>query len=235
MNDTDFDAIASSGVQNRASQGGSVRIVIEGAPSDAETIRSLASLLLGSTVEGSEQLARRLQAWQAESEGRGEVLFPESPDESEAERLRFALVGLASMAPAVGASLLSSAFHATDSIYVRFSDFLSPVTNSRMMRPLQRRYDGLAARGQGIFESWIDSGRRAEQRSRALARQAAFEGTDEAIDEMVGLLAQKPEVRELVTAQTLGMAEEVVTVVRERTANADSRWERRVRRLFRLG
>jgi hypothetical protein len=50
---------------------------------------------------------------------------------------------------------------------------------------------------------------------------------------MVGILAQKPEVRDLVTQQSVGMAQEVMNVVRQRTAVADTRWERRVRALLR--
>jgi hypothetical protein len=102
-----------------------------------------------------------------------------------------------------------------------------------MAQPLHHGYDQCAARGQAIVERWIDAGRAAEQRSRALARQAAFDGTDEAMDEVIGILAEKPEVRDLVTQQTVGMAGELVGEVRERGAAADTFWERRLRRLLR--
>ena len=212
---------------------GNVRIVIQGAPSEPLVLDALVRLLLGSAIEGGDQLARRIKDWDVETDGRGSEIYSELPDETDAERLRYALLGVLSKAPDLAQAALSTAVDVSDSAYRLLSNLLSPVTSSRLMRPAQRGYNKLAARGEVQVEAWIDAGRRAEQHSRALARQAAFDGTDEAIDEMVGILAQKPEVRDLVTQQSVGMAQEVMNVVRQRTAAEDTRWERRVRSLLR--
>jgi hypothetical protein len=219
----------------RAVPPGNVRITIQGSTGDPYVLETLASLLLGSAAEGSELLASRLKQWQANTDSRGREIYSESPDETDAERLRYAAVGVLARAPGVAGDVLTRAVRASDAAYVRLSNLFSPVTNSRMAQPLHRGYDQCAARGQAIVERWIDAGRMTEQRSRARARHAAVEGTDEAMDEVIGIMAGKPEVRDLVTQQTVGMAGELVGEVRERGAAADTYWERRIRRILRRG
>ena len=53
------------------------------------------------------------------------------------------------------------------------------------------------------------------------------------IVEVVGKLAQEPAIRDLVTQQGVGMASELMGAIRARTSQADTRWERRIRALFR--
>lgn len=211
---------------------GNVRIVIEGSP-DAPLVRAFSSLLIGTATEGSNQFLRRLKEWQVKTESRGSEIYSESPDETDTERLRYALIGLLVQAPGAAKGALVTALEVSDSAYRLFSGWLHPVTTSRTMRPVQRRYDELAARGQVIAERWIDAGRREEQRGRALVRQAAFDETDKVMDEVIGKLAQDPAVRDLVTQQGLGMADALIGQMRERSASADVRWERRVRKVLR--
>lgn len=211
---------------------GNVRIVIEGSP-DAPLVRALSGFLIGTATEGSDQFLRRVKEWQDRTDRRGNEIYSESPDETDTERLRYALIGLLAQAPGAAMGTLDVAIELTDSAYRLVTGLLHPVTSSRTMRPVQRRYDELAARGQVIAERWIDAGRREEQRGRALVRQAAFDGTDEMMDEVIGKLAQDPAVRDLVTQQGLGMADELMGQMRERSASADIRWERRIRRIIR--
>lgn len=221
--------------RDREQRNGAVRIVIEGPAPERYTLEMLASLLLGSATEGSEQFARRLDRWQANIDARGKKIYSESPHETEEERLRYALIGLLSTAPGAAQRTLAAAVRASDSAYGLVSQLLSPVSNSRFGRPLQRRYDRYAAHGATIVERWIDLGRATEQRGRAMAREAAFDGEDEAFDHVIGVLATKPEVRDLVTQQSMGMAQELMEVLRERTYESDSKWEVRIRRLLRRG
>lgn len=214
---------------------GTVRIVIEGPAAERYTLETLASLLLGSATEGGEQFALRLKQWQASADNQGNQVYAESPNETEQERLRYALIGLLAAAPGAAEKTLSTALHASDSAYGLLAQLLSPVTNSRLGRPLQRRYDRYAAHGATLVERWIDTGRAAEQRGRALARTAAFEGEDEVMDQVIGVMATKPEVRDLITQQGMGMAEEVMNVLRERTFVSDTKWELRIRRILRRG
>jgi hypothetical protein len=210
-----------------------VRILIEGDASDPYLIRTTTRLLLGGAAEGSDLFVQRLRKWQTETDNLGQAIYSESPDETDGERLRYAMIGLLARGPVVASSALTYALGASELAFGVVSRLLSPVANSRAMRPVTRRYDGLAARGEQVLEYWIDRGRAAEQRSRALARRAADQGVDEALDVAIGQLADDESVRELVTQQGMGMADEVVDAVRVRTARADASLERRVRGLFR--
>lgn len=221
--------------EERQAAAGTVRIMIKGPGSERYTVETLASLLLGSAAEGSEQFARRLKQWQAGADRSGNQIYSESPDETDRERLRYALIGLVAAAPGAAQKTFTTALQASDSAYTLISNALRPVTNSRISRPFQRRYDRYAAHGAEIVDRWIDTGRAAEQRSRALARQAAFEGEDEVMTQVIGVLATKPEVRDLITQQSVGMAEEVMNQLRARTYVSDAKWENRIRRLLRRG
>jgi len=212
---------------------GKVQIVIEGTPSEPYALDILASLLMGGATVVGEQLGQRLKRWQSTTASQGSQIYSESPDESQAERLRYAVIGLLGQAPDLAQGALSNAIDAADSAYYRCSRWLSPVTHSRPMQPVLRRYNSLAAHGATIVERWIDTGRSAEQRSRALVREAAFDGEDELIEHVVGKLAQEPALRDLIAQQGVGMAGELMGALRILTARADMRLERRVRAIFR--
>jgi hypothetical protein len=233
MDDADYVEDEDEAIQAPEPVPGKARFAIEGTPAEPSALEILASLLLGGATEGSDQLGRRLKRWQTTIASHGSQVYSESPYESQQERLRYAVIGLLSQAPDLAQGALSTAVDAAASAYDHFSKWLSPVTRSRPMQPVLRRYNHLAAHGATIVDRWIDAGRAAEQRSRALARQAAFDGEDEAIEEVIGKLAQEPALRELVTQQSVGMAGELMGAIRNRTSQADTRWERRVRALFR--
>jgi len=233
MDDDDFVADENEAIQPPALNSGKARIEGPRARSEPYALDILASLLMGGATEGGERLGQRLKRWQATTASRGSQVYSESPDESQGERLRYAVIGLLSHAPDLAQGALSTAVDAADSAYSRCSRWLSPVTQSRPMQPILRRYNSLAAHGATIVERWIDTGRAEEQRSRALAREAAFDGEDELIEHVVGKLAQEPALRDLITQQGVGMASELMGALRVLTARADKRWERRVRALFR--
>jgi len=212
---------------------GNAQLAIRDTPVEPDMLEILASLLLGGATEGGDLIGERLKRWQATVASRGSQVYSELPDERPGERLRYAAVGLLSQAPDLAEGALSTAVGVAASAYSLFSRLVRPVTHARPMQPVLRRYDQLAARGATVVDRWVDAGRAAEQRSRALARQAAFDGTDEVIEEAVGKLAQEPALRDLVTQQGVGMAGEVMGAIRIRTSQADARLERRVRALFR--
>jgi hypothetical protein len=99
-----------------------------------------------------------------------------------------------------------------------------------LWRPVRERFDLYSATGESIVSSWIRTGRREEQVSRALARKQAY---DEIVNDVIAYLAQKPEVRDLVQQQTMGLAEEIVGDIRERSSEFDSLLEERVNRMMR--
>jgi uncharacterized RDD family membrane protein YckC len=211
---------------------GEVRIEIRGSTADPYLLRSMVRLVIGGAAEGSELFFERLKVWNTKSQSLGSGVYHEAPDEKRSERLRFGILGLSDAGADVAQSALLGAVHASDSAFRFVSGLLSPVTSSQLMRPVSRRYDHLAARGQAEIERWIDAGRASEQRSRALVRLAADDGSTEVIQVAVGKMAQEPAVRDLVTQQGTGMAAEIIDAVRMAAGNADARWERRTRRVL---
>jgi uncharacterized RDD family membrane protein YckC len=203
-----------------------VGIVTQNRAADSELFRSLARLMVGGAAEGSELFFERLRAWNISTERRGLEIYHEAPDESRSERLRFGILGLATKSTDIALGAVVGAAAITESAYGIVSGLLSPLGDSRLMRPLVRRYDDLAARGEVALERWIDAGRTAEQRSRALVRQAYDEGSTEVIQVAVAQLAEEPAVRDLVSQQSIGMAGEMVDVLRKGAASTDVRWGR---------
>jgi hypothetical protein len=194
---------------------------------DAEAARNLLRLALGGAVEGSAALLRRLEQEQAAMRSsETQSLGTESPgqpsDTTDLQRLRYALVGLLFEAPdAVGRTfnVLESATRKSAGLASRI---LSPVTNSRVARPLVSRYDDFIEDRLSAFDRWVSMGRREEQTSRELVLRL----TDDEIDAVIDYLAEKPEVRGLVQQQTTGMAQEAVGELRGRSVNADRLIER---------
>jgi hypothetical protein len=79
------------------------------------------------------------------------------------------------------------------------------------------------------LKRWITIGQREEARSRVLADRTA----NQIVDDFIGYLGDKPEVQELITGQTTGLAGEVLNEVRERTVSGDSFLEGIVRAVLR--
>ena len=189
---------------------------------DSDTLRNLMRLALGGAFEGSAELARRLEHWQAQA---GEAAEPQATPltgESDLARLRFALVGLMFEAPDVverGARVLGSATRTSTGFLSRV---IGPLASSRAARPVLRRYDAFVDDRLSALERWIAVGRAEEQSSRAMVRDL----TDEEVNTVIEYLADKPEVRELIQEQSLSMADDAVGELRGQTASADRLIER---------
>jgi uncharacterized RDD family membrane protein YckC len=203
---------------------GTVRIVVQNGAADPYLLRSAARLLVGGAAEGSKLFFQRLEAWNAKTENLGSEIYYEAPDESRAERIRYTILGLAAAGTEIGQGALAGTAAASASAYRVVSGLMSPLTGSRLARPIARRYNVLAARGEAALERWVDAGRTAEQRSRALARHAYDEGSTEVIQVAIAQLAEEPAVRDLVTQQSTGMAFEIRDELRRRAAQADGRF-----------
>lgn len=196
-----------------------------------QDLKILLRLLVGTAVEGSDEFKRRARLWQAEmnaSDPSRMVISLE--DETEASRLRYTLVGLLFQALDSGYKSLSLLDKVSSQAYTIFSHMFAPLTKSRLWQPVQGRYDFYGEKGESIVNSWTSIGRREEQLSRALVRQQAY---DEIVNDVIDYLAQKPEVRDLVQQQSVGMAGELVDDLRERSSEFDSLLEERVNALLR--
>lgn len=192
-------------------------------PLDPDLFQSMARLVVGGAAEGGSIFLERLKTWEMRVQRLGPAVYREAPDESQGERLRYAAVGFAELGLGVAEIALRSAASASEAAYGLVANLARPISGSRVMRPVVRRYDSLAARGEETLERLIDTGRAAEQRSRALVRQAYDDGSTEVIQVAVGKLSDEPSVRDLVTAQGTSMAGVVVDALRNAGASADAR------------
>jgi hypothetical protein len=201
---------------------------------NAGTLSTLMRLAVGGVVIGAEELLRRSRQRQAEiqqSAAHKMVIAPFS--ELEQNRQRHTLIGLLFETPEAISSGLAKVSHASGTAAGLVGKVLGPFANSRLARPVKRRYDRLVARGESTLERWTERGRVEEQVSRALAEQAVAELVDEVMAEVITQLAQKPEVRELLQQQSVSLAGEVVGEVRQRTASTDAILERVARAMLR--
>ena len=110
---------------------------------------------------------------------------------------------------------------------------LEPLLSSRALSPVRGPFESLVHRGQAQVNYWRELGRAEEAQSRALAQNAA----EQLIDTTVDAVGSDPRVRgivqDIIAQQGMGMAEEAVEEVRERTVTGDMLLERPVRSLLR--
>lgn len=114
--------------------------------------------------------------------------------------------------------------------YKRASRFFHPLVSSRLARPLTGNFDRLAARGEQVWNRWVDLGRAEHRQDRAIAGQVA----NESIDYFIDHLTENQEIRELIQSQSAGLANEIVKELRERGVSADNYLEAFVRHVLRL-
>jgi hypothetical protein len=153
----------------------------------------------------------------------------ERPAESAQDLLRYALIGLAFDT----GERLEAGIHTFDRLTRLVGDLseplFSPIYKSRMLSPFRRNFESLVQRGQDEVDRWIVIGRTEESNSRLLAQTAIIESVDEGVE----YFAANPEVQNLVQTQSISLAGELITEVRERSVSADTFLEGLVRMMFR--
>ena len=194
---------------------------------DLDTLLTVMRLLVGGTMEGVDELLRRLKERQQEvnrSQAANLTIFP--LDSADPERLRHALIGLMFETPQVMARGVSKVRTNTQRATQTVAKVTKPVTNSWLARPFRRQIEKVVARGEAFVDRLAETGRMEEENGRLLAKAT----TNEALDEILAYLAEKPEIRQLVQQQGLSLTEEVVNALRKRTAEADRLVDRIIRR-----
>jgi hypothetical protein len=115
----------------------------------------------------------------------------------------------------------------------RFNEMISPLVRTLganpMIKPVNRRFDQLVARGQAEVDRWVKTGRSELGHSRQLVKIA----TTETVDASLEYLSKSEDVTELVQQQSTGLAAEVIEEMRERTVSGDHLLESIARSLFR--
>ncbi len=202
----------------------------DSAEAEFDALHSLLRLLLGSALEGADELARRLALWEAYLREEQEGEAPLSPEDN---LLRYAFIGLVFAGEERARRGLSLAWRVQKRLAKTAVRTTHPFLQNRLTAPLQRRVERrvnqAAERGRAEIVRLIERGQQEEPFSRELARLALAELSAE----IIGQLAENQEVQELVQQQSVGLASEVVGQVRTRTVTADSLVERLARTITR--
>jgi len=202
-----------------------------------EAIQSITRLLVGGALAGGDELIKRLHQLEREIEAaeeadraqQGETAVDPTKVDSEHDRTRYALIGLVfegqnavrkriPLMKRIARLGVNSAALAVD-----------VVSDNRVGRGINGRFDQFATRGNSAVNRWIERGRQEESTS----RQMSLLLLSDIIDDFIGDLAENEEIGDLVTQQSVGLAGEVIDTVREQTVTADTLVERVARAILR--
>lgn len=187
----------------------------------AEDYRTALRLLVGAALEGTDELRIRIEPWWADVQEwereSGASLF--GVEEKGGSPLLFILLGLLFKTPDYLSRGISTVGRVSSRATSIVSRLLRPITNSRVMRPVQRRYRYFVARGESEVNSLKFIGRSEARTSRALIRQEVNEDT---IEDILAYLVEKAKIRDLIAEQGVEAAGDVSTEIRVRSAAVDS-------------
>lgn len=153
--------------------------------------------------------------------------------ESSADVVRYMLGGLV-ISAAEEARRRAARLASTSDVFLRLGgSTIRPLANNRLtgrvVGPFDRAFGRLVDRGQKRVSGWVELGRTHEPSARLMARQTYIE----IVDDFIGHLSQNDQLADLVQEQSVGLANEFVDEVRERTVSADTLAESVVRRILR--
>ena len=131
-------------------------------------------------------------------------------------RSRYATIGAISRSSNTLQRGVSTAGRLANRTFGLITRSVSPVTESRLMGPLRRRYQRYVDQGEKVVGGWVAAGRREEY----LGRQLAQDAVTESIEEVLDYLAVSPEMDELVQQQSTDLVEDVFDDVGERTSRS---------------
>jgi hypothetical protein len=212
-------------------------------------VRNLTRLTIGLTIQALETVADQLQ------EAEQETLLQRTPEPAPQDEIvvemvkgkpvvsspgrrpppstRHTFIGFIFEAQSRLGEGLGRLQEAGQDVESRVNRTLSPVTSSRAFAPIRRRVDVAVRRAQNQIHRWEDLGRVEEAYSRELSTNTV----DKLLDSTADYVNQNPHVREfiqdIIQAQSMGMADEAIEEVRERTVTGDILLERFVRSIFR--
>ena len=188
----------------------------------AASTTSLTMLAVGALSYGMDILSRRAEHAGAaidthrRSGTSGTLPVPED------ERTKYALMGLLFKAPSLfsgGASVVGDTVESAANVVYTVT---SPITNSRLFRPVRNMYDGLAQRGEAIVDDLAQLGVQGQDLSKELIEDATFD----AMNNVVGVVSESEEIRELVQQQTFSLLEEFLAFIQNRLRNIDLQVQR---------
>jgi len=206
---------------------------------------TLTRVSLGSALLAVDTLNERLETV-AEAEER-EVALPRTIDsvlvpvseweerygESPGLATRHAAIGMMIDARSTGSRGIKLLNNIGNSTIRAMEVVLGPIINSRPFQPVRRRFDTAVVRGESQVGRWMNLGRTEDIRSRALAERTLTQAADYSMDEIVENERIQEFVQEMMAAQSLGIIDEAIEEMRERTVSSDTFFELPFRRIFR--
>ena len=186
-----------------------------------EDYRTALRLLVGAALEGSDELLLRLRPWWAsvqelERESAASLLQVE---EKGGSPLLYTILGLLFRTSDYVSRSASTVGRVSSRATSIVSRLMRPLTHSRVMRPVQRRYNYFVARGESEVSSLQFTGRTEARTSRLLIRQEVNEDT---LEDILAYLVEKAKIRDLLAEQGVEAAGDVSTEIRVRSAAVDS-------------
>jgi hypothetical protein len=208
---------------------------------DNRSLQLITRFAAGAIILGLEELVKRGEKWEAAAPP--EVL--EGPDasltndDSYGELLRYWLLGMITSARRSAWSIALDAMEAPGSVAGVISRSTGRLMGSRLLRPVRQpvmsAVNGVLSRAVAVSDSWIAEGRREEE----ISRWIATNGINEIVNDVIDMIAQNPQLAELVSDQLKGQSVGIVTTVadtsRRLSAVSDDLAESFVRRVLRRG
>ena len=187
----------------------------------AEDYRTALRLLVGAALEGTDELRLRLQPWwedvqEWERHNTASVTLLEGKDRN---TLLYSFLGVLFKTPKYLSRGTATAGRLSSRATSIVSRLMRPITRSRVMRPVQRNYEYLVARGESVVNSLSATGRSEARTSRLLVRQNV---SDDALEDILTYLVEKAKIRDLIAEQGVEAAGDASTEIRLRSAMVDS-------------
>ena len=217
-------------------------------PKKYRPLRAVTRLLVGGLILGSDALQERLRNWEGQKSSDiledGEVEYhepvefdplPEAlpppglerrPQESRSD-WRYALLGLVFESE----DQLEKGLETTKRVGSFAGKVLNPIIKpfAKIPNPANKPYNRLVQRGESEVDRWVKRGQEESTRSRQLAQDAATN----TVDESISYMAQNPALEELIAQQSVGLARQILELVRSNAVSADYFFEGLVRFVLR--
>ena len=185
-----------------------------------EDYKNALRVLVGAALEGNDELRNRIITWRATiQKGEQEIDASILEEETGGSPLLYTILGLLFKTPEYLSRGTSTAGRASSRATSFVFRLMKPITNSWVMRPAQRRYNVLVARGESVVSSLEETGRSEARSSRALVRQQV---NDETVEDALVYIMEKSKMRELIAETSAEVGSDALTEIRGRSASVDS-------------
>jgi len=205
---------------------------------------ALSRVSLGGVLLALEAFNEQVQQWDAENstlahpqverKAGDSVLIPMSEWEKAVgykpqQKAKYAAIGLLAVSQAQlgkGERLLLKTGQKAGNL---LGSLASPIVNSRLFAPARKGFQSLVERGEAETMKLVKLGQAEEVQSRALAQTAASQLIETSMDEIADNQRVQVFIQEVVQTQSLGMLDEAIEEIRERTVSGDIALEKLVR------